>query len=222
MKRTELVRRTPLRAKLPDATPKPAPGPRKRRCRAPGCSNRYTVSREQPFVCWCSPECAEAIAKDRIAKQKAKQQRQERAQDKIKREGMKKRGELIAEAQAAVNAYVRYRDRNLPCICCGKWAENDALTGGGYDAGHYLSRGSHPHLRFDADRNIFRQRKSCNRPGGTTAAAFRAGVIARIGLAAVEALEADNTPRKWTHDELRAIKAHYKQKLKELQNGKDR
>lgn len=204
VKKTEL-KRTTFARKIPSATPKPAPGPRKRKCAA--CRESFTPFRS--LESWCSPECGLVVAKARLAKQ-------ERKADRERKQAMKRRTDWIAEAQAAVNAYVRYRDRDLPCICCGKWADDDALTGGGYDAGHYLSRGSHPHLRFDADRNIFRQRKACNRPGGTTAAAFRAGVIARIGLKAVEALEADQTPRKYSIEELKEIRDTYRKKLKEL------
>jgi hypothetical protein len=79
------------------------------------------------------------------------------------------------------------------------------------DAGHYLARSIAPQHRFTED-NVFGQRKNCNRPGGTTRAAFRAGVIARIGLARVEALEADNAVRKWDREELVALKAHYRAK----------
>ena len=43
---------------------------------------------------------------------------------------------------------------------------------------------------------------------------YRIGLIARIGLEAVEALEADNTLRRYTADELRAIKTMYREKLK--------
>jgi hypothetical protein len=41
-------------------------------------------------------------------------------------------------------------------------------------------------------------------------------VVARIGEERVEALESDNTPHKWTHDELRAIRDTYRAKLKEV------
>ena len=42
-------------------------------------------------------------------------------------------------------------------------------------------------------------------------------MIARIGLERVEALEHDNQVHKWEADELRAIKAKYRAKLKELE-----
>lgn len=48
---------------------------------------------------------------------------------------------------------------------------------------------------------------------------YRRGLIARIGLEAVESLEADQEPRKHTIDELRALKALYKQKLKALKEA---
>jgi hypothetical protein len=45
---------------------------------------------------------------------------------------------------------------------------------------------------------------------------YRVGLIARIGLEAVEALETDQVSRKYSIDDLKAIKAHYRAKLKEL------
>lgn len=195
----------PLRARpVVAAEPKPAAGPRKHLCKH--CKTPFVQYRS--FESWCSPECGLEVANATLAKQ-------ERKRDRERKQALKRHADWLREVQTAMNAWVRYRDRELPCICCGKWAADDALSGGGWDAGHYLSRGSHPHLRFDV-RNVFRQRKGCNRPGGTTAASFRLGVIARIGLAAVEALEADHTPRKYSIAELQAIKAHYVAALKKL------
>lgn len=128
---------------------------------------------------------------------------------------MKKLGELRKEAQDAFNRYIRLRDQNRPCICCGE-PLGDPRYGGAYDAGHFLSRGSHPNLAFD-ERNVNAQRKGCNRPGGTTSAKFRAGMVARYGLAAVEALEADQTLRQYRHEDYREIKATYRAKARELE-----
>lgn len=154
----------------------------------------------------CRPACA--MKKVRQAKV------EERAKVRTRKEAAKRLPDLIAEAQAAFNAYIRARDEGQLCICCGKPFE-PMKPGGSVDAGHFRSRGAAGHLRFNED-NCFAQRKNCNRPGGTTYAAFRAGVVARIGEARVTALEADNTPHKWTHDELRGIRDTYKAKLKEL------
>lgn len=196
------MNRSPIVRKAPDTTPKF----RTRKCALKTC--RAVFSPWSMTQKCCTPACAELwVAADR-----------ERKEKQARRVGLKKherKAKKVARAQKAINEYVRLRDVDLPCICCDEWADNDSLTGGGWDAGHYLSRGSHPHLRFD-ERNIFKQRKSCNRPGGATEAAFREGVIRRIGLEAVEALKADNTPRHYTADDLEAIEQHYKAKIKAL------
>ena len=75
-----------------------------------------------------------------------------------------------------------------------------------------------PHLRFHED-NAHAQRKQCNRWGAGRAVDYRLGLIERIGLARVEALEADQQPRKYTADELRAIRDLYRAKLRELVKG---
>lgn len=155
---------------------------------------------------------AAAAKKEQRAKAKV-----ERAETRRRKEAVKRQPDLIAEAQIAFNAFIRARDAGQPCICCGKPFEPQR-PGGSMDAGHFRSRGAAGHLRFNED-NCHGQRKNCNRPGGATYAAFRAGVVARIGLARVEALEADNGVRKWTADELRAIRATYRQKLRDLQRG---
>jgi hypothetical protein len=154
----------------------------------------------------CSAECAAIVAqrkRERTARLAAKA---DRAATRQQLEALKTRPQLIAEAQAAVNAYVRWRDIRAGhgCIDCGQPFEPDR-PGGSVDAGHYLSRSVAPALRFDLD-NIHAQRKNCNRPGGATRQAYRAGLVARIGEARVAALEAPTGPAKWTREDLRAIR----------------
>lgn len=185
----------------------------KHKCAVRTCRAEFV--RPAPFVIWCSPECGTVLAIAKLEKQKQTTARAERKDRLQKLAKFKRKADHVADCQKAFNAWVRFRDRDQPCICCGRWPANQSLTGGEWDAGHYLSRGSHPHLRFD-ERNAFKQLKGCNRPGGTTAASFRAGVIDRIGLAAVEALEADQEAKHYTVDQLIALTAHYKQKLKQL------
>lgn len=157
--------------------------------------------------------CGDPICKAEERRQKERK-KAEREDLKKRKEAIKRTPDLRAEAQAAINAYCRYRDLSAGhrCICCGKPFE-DQKPGGSIDGGHYLSRGSHPNLAFD-ERNINAQKKSCNRPGGTTAAAFRIGMIARYGIAVVEELESDTAPRRYRADDYRRIRDEYREKLK--------
>lgn len=126
--------------------------------------------------------------------------------------------ELKAKAQKICNEYIRYRDKDLPCICCGKFATSFYLTGGEWDAGHYRSTGSADHLRFD-ERNIHKQLKNCNRDKAGRVVEYRQGLIKRFSVEYVEALESSNEIVKWTRDGLIKIALYYKAKLKELKRA---
>ncbi|QGZ42702.1 NinG protein [Pseudoduganella flava] len=212
MQKTPLTRRSlgPRSAGFKPAEPKPAAGPKKKSCRV--CRTAFTGS---PLQVVCGVPCAIEYGQAITAKQKAKAKGAERAADRKKREELKTRSEWMKEAQAAFNAYVRERDRDLPCICCGRTNTRDYLTGSAWDAGHYRSTGSAPHLRFNED-NVHRQLVHCNRHGAGRAVDYRIGLIARIGLARVEALEADNVPRKYTIEDLKRIRDEYRARLKKL------
>lgn len=189
---------------------KPPKGPKLKKCKI--CREPF-MPRNMGHVA-CKPDCAQIHGAMVAAKQKAKAQRQERAQDKVKREGMKTYPQLIREAQAAFNLVVRLRDQlaGYACISSGRPLD---WNGNAVDAGHWRSTGSAPNLRFNFD-NCHAQSKHDNQYKAGNAVDYRIGLIARIGLARVEALEADNTPRKWTHDELRAMKAEFQAMAREL------
>lgn len=209
MKRSPLTRKTPMNstgilglqshARLAVAESKPPAGPRKRKCS--NCGNPFLPSRMGQKV--CGPACAQSFAR-RISEQ------QERKADKARKRAVKTRQQWLREAQAAFNAFIRARDADLPCISCGRF------HGGKYDAGHYRSVGAMPALRFD-ELNVHKQCVPCNQHKGGNVIEYRIGLIARIGVAKVEALERDYEARKYTIEDAQNIKAHYKQKLKELQ-----
>jgi hypothetical protein len=151
-----------------------------------------------------------------LAKKQAKEAREERAKDKAKRETLKTRSDWIKEAQIAFNRFIRVRDTGGSCISCGTPLTAGGI-GGGFDAGHYRSIGSAPHLRFH-EWNCHGQCKQCNRYGSGRAVDYRIGLVGRIGTGALEALEADQTPRKWSIDELKAIRDTYRAMAKDLEN----
>ena len=191
---TCLTRSTALRTSL-----------RERKCVI--CTEKFKQARAMQKV--CSPLCAAVHGRQESAKQDRKDTRERKAK-------LKTRGEHIAETQAAFNALVRFRDRNETCISCQTVLSTlDGTLGGGYDCGHYRSRGSAPHLRFDF-RNAHGQCKKCNRYRSGNAADYRIGLIARIGLQAVEALECDQSGGDWTIAGLEAMKADFRAQLRAL------
>jgi hypothetical protein len=189
---------------------------RERKCTV--CKDKFKQVR--PMQAVCGPACAGAHARRISAKQAARQARTDRVQTRANLEKLKTRGDHIAETQAAFNALVRFRDRNETCISCQVVLSTlSDQIGGGYDCGHYRSRGSAPHLRFDF-RNAHGQCKKCNRYRSGNAADYRIGLIARIGQAAVTFLECDQAGGAWTIPELLAMKADFRARLRALKADK--
>ncbi len=188
--------------------------PKPKKCRAPGCGQRFKPTMSTQKV--CSVACAIAISKDsKLQKVAAKAITKQARQDlQERREKLKTKGEHLREAQTVFNAYIRERDRlaGYACISSGRPLD---WNGNAVDAGHYRSTGAAPHLRFD-ENNCHAQSKHDNRYLSGNVAEYRLGLIQRIGLAAVEALEADQAPRRYTIEDLQAIKALYRQKLRDL------
>lgn len=165
----------------------------------------------------CSIDCAKSLAVSIRGKAEKVAKVKERKADAVKRDKLKTRADWIKDAQTAFNAWVRLRDAGKPCICCGRHSAGQT-HGGDFDAGHYRSRGSAPHLRFD-ERNVHAQLKQCNRYDSGNVVGYRMGLIQRVGLELVEALECDQTPRNHTIDDLRAIKADYAARARELKRA---
>lgn len=163
----------------------------------------------------CSTACAlRKVRADKQAKEKA-----DRAETKRRKEAMKRIPELIREAQVAFNAWVRARDEKQPCISCGKAPSDMTELHAGRDAGHYRSTGSAPHLRYQED-NCHAQCVKCNQWKAGNAVDYRLGLIARIGVARVDALERNNTAHKWTREELIEIRDSYRRRLKDQKRAK--
>lgn len=189
--------------------------PRAKKCQNPACAESFIPQRLGQKV--CSPACALAVApKNHKVARKAIDQL-ERREIKARKEKLKSRADHLREAQQAFNEFIRWRDRlaGHPCISSGKPLD---WSGNAVDAGHYRSVGAAPHLRFD-ERNCHAQRKHDNQYKSGNVTDYRIGLIVRIGIEAVEALESDNSVRKYTVEELKAIKAKYRAKTRELKRA---
>lgn len=193
----------------------PSKQPRPKTCKNPACKTSFVPQRLGQAV--CNYACGLAIKDVNEAKARKALADVGRKEIKAQKEKLKSRGDHMREAQVAFNSYIRLRDQlaGHACISSGKPLD---WSGNAVDAGHYRSVGSAPHLRFD-ERNCHAQSKQDNRFLSGNAVDYRIGLIARIGLEAVDALEADQSVRKYTVDDLKAIKAHYRALARELKRA---
>lgn len=186
-----------------------------KKCRVATCRALFVPSRMGQAV--CSHACALIDAPRHEPKARKALADIERKDIKVRKEKLKSRGDHMREAQQAFNAYIRARDQaaGRACISSGKALD---WSGNAVDAGHYRSVGSAPHLRFD-ERNCHAQSKQDNRFLSGNAVDYRIGLIARIGQEAVDALEADQSVRKYSVEQIKGIKAYYRAKTRELKRA---
>lgn len=191
---------------------------RRRKCKI---CNEWFIP-EKDFEKWCSQEHKEELAiriyrTDREKKQKAfkKQQREKeiKARDKLKirKLSVKPLKYFTQQAQNAFNAYIRYRDRDEPCISCERFHE------GQYHAGHYRTTGANPELRFNED-NCHKQCAPCNNHLSGNIEKYTPNLIAKIGQERFDILMGFHELPKWKREDYERIRDHYRKKLKELKD----
>jgi len=159
----------------------------------------------------CSPACGLAYAKASREKAERKRARQKLAAD---REKLKTVTDYRKEAQTAFNRYIQVRDSGLPCISCG-------ITSGQMHAGHYRTRAAAPQLAFNT-ANVHRQCAQCNNSKSGNVVEYRKGLIRRVGAAAVERIEYDNSSAEHTIDYLKRIKAIFAKRARHTTNLRER
>lgn len=190
-----------------------------RRTRCPQCKGKLESGQR------IHPDCIDAYAEAMAAKKEREDAKRaiaaakaERAEDRKKRDAMKRISDLIASAQEAFNAFIRERDKDKGCFVCLR--PFLPIDGRVQHAGHVRSRGAATHLRFNED-NCMGECEGCNGPRGAKPHQIKAGAIARIGAERFEALENSNEPHKWTREELIGIRKTYQEKLKALKRERN-
>jgi len=178
-----------------------------KKCRA--CKSSFTPLR--PMQIACSVPCSVKLSAEKRQRKAAQEAREERRSSREALEKVKTRGEHLREAQAAFNAWIRLRDAGDPCISCKRPASWD----GQWDAGHYLSRGSSPSLRFEP-LNVHKQCLPCNRHQSGFLVAYRLNLIEKIGREKVEWLEGPHEAKKLPIPEIVELKAFYRAEVRRL------
>lgn len=190
----------------------------RRKCANQSCRQWFHPTRSGQIV--CSYECAGAYSKEQTRKAREDAQRKEsakqRATEKKARAAWRQRKAAVKPlkhwedlTQRVVNDYIRERDVDLPCISCGTFNTVQ------WEAGHYRSRGKASHLRYNED-NIHKQCHHCNVALSANQQQYRLGLIEKIGVERVEALENNNAPHRYTIEELEAIRKRYSALRREL------
>ena len=151
----------------------------------------------------CSVPCAQDLAQKALAKKRAKAARRDKAEYYANDKSYQ-----LKLAQAAFNAFIRERDKALPCISSGRRT-------GQMHAGHYKSIGANPELRFD-ERNCNKQSMKDNAWLSGNILGYREGLIAKYGIGTLEWLDGPHEPKKYTLEDIIEIKQLYRAKLKEL------
>ena len=87
--------------------------------------------------------------------------------------------QLKAIATKHFNKFIRNRDKDKPCISCGKYTT--------LQAGHFYSAGKHSSVRFNED-NVHGQCLSCNYFKSGDLLNYRTNLIQKIGVDRFEKL----------------------------------
>ena len=184
--------------------------PKPKTCRNATCSVKFVPQRLGQAV--CSPACA--LATKDVNQQKARKSlaQVERREIKVRKEKLKSRADHLREVQSAFNEWVRLRDADLPCVSCGRHHE------GQYHSGHYRTVGGNPELRFEP-LNAWKQCAPCNNHKSGDIVNYRIELVKRIGVEKVDWLEGPHEPKRYTVEDLKAIKADYRAKSRELKRA---
>jgi hypothetical protein len=163
----------------------------------------------RPLQSVCTLPCALLQSRAKTAK---KMEKIQRAETRAARERLKTKSQWLKETQQVVNRYVRLRDSGKPCISCD-WPDDGSQQ---RHASHYRSVGAAPELRFDTEHNLFTSCAQCNTMKSGNVLEYRIRLKKLIGDEALDALEGPHPPAKYTIEGIKAIKAAYLQKIKEI------
>lgn len=177
---------------------------------------RKKVPAESAFVtqlrAFCSFECLTQFTKSEKGRKTIAKSSLSDLRERKKK--LLTRSDYLKLAQAAFNAYIRFRDRDDACISCGNFILADQ-PGGGWDCGHYRSTGSAQHLRVGGLRaclNAHKQCVKCNRYLSGNVAEYRRGLIRKIGQELVDMIEADQETRNYSSADLQRITEIYRKR----------
>jgi hypothetical protein len=154
-------------------------------------------------------EGRQVIEKRRISASK-KLKAEKKKESREFKEKNKSIAKLKQEARKVFQQWIRIRDVDLLCVCCGQNSET-------WDAGHYYKAELYSGVIFH-EMNVNKQRVYCNKHLHGNEGEYRKGLIEKYGEDAVKELDRiaiETKDKEWSREELLEIKKHYQLKIKE-------
>ena len=152
------------------------------------------------------------IEKARIKGKKQVENKKKKERTKLK-ESLKSISKIISEIKPIFQKFIRFRDKDLPCISCGSFNAKE------YHGGHFKKAEIYSGVIFD-ERNCHKQCSKCNNFLNGNEGDYRVNLVKRFSEKFVKELEkfANETRNyKYTREELQQIKEKYKQKIKDYE-----
>jgi hypothetical protein len=178
------------------------------------CKDRFRIEEGiltpgNKFFC-----CSEHLAAYAIPKQKKVREKAERKDLRERKQKLETRNELYQKLQKLVNQTItKVRDVGELCCTC-----NTTNIGAKFDAGHFLSVGSNPDLRFEPT-NIHKQCSvKCNQHGSGMRNEYEKFIVSKYGQNHLDWLIGPHITLKErfpAHGDIRAEIANYRVKLKD-------
>ena len=168
------------------------------------CNEQFTAYRTTDKYCYVCSKTEQALKN--LAKIK---------KDKVKKakEDLLTTSDYLKLAQQVFNKWVNLRDKDLPCVSCGK------VINGRVNASHFYNANNHHNLRFNED-NVHSSCITCNQFLSGNLLEYRMRLIEKIGQERFNYLEENRSVvRKWTKDELKDLITEYKIKIKSINSA---
>ncbi len=163
------------------------------------------------FIPWNSMQKVCSIGCAILIQAKEKKKKYDETTRKMKREfNDNNRSHQLKLTQQTFNQFIRLRDTGKPCISCNRKHQ------GQNHAGHYLSVGAHPELRFDV-LNVHLQCAPCNNHLSGNILEYQKGLLKRIGPDKLDWLEGPHEAKNYSLDDIKKIRAEYKLKIKNFE-----
>lgn len=161
----------------------------------------------------CGPSCAYKLAQKKRGQATAKAEKANRAQLRARKRALMSISDHHKKASASFNAYIRERDRLLPCISCNRHHQ------GQWHAGHFRASTQPP--RYNVF-NVNGQCQPCNVSLSGNLLRYREGLIKKYGLVKVEEIECDNRVRNYSAEYLERLTRVFRRRARHLHALRER